>query len=187
MLFRSADTAKIARLENIINTSQDPEQVSIAKKELEHLSSIGSAQLKVAAATGSESDQIAALLNALTLAVEKGGGSASKSDIQAAVSDELAKHKIDYSDLSDSLKALINSTQKVNITVKQISGLTTSTTSDADFLKKKIVQLILSDAEAKNNVYLYGSAGTGKTYIAQEIANILGYTLITLNCNQYLA
>ena len=44
---------------------------------------------------------------------------------------------------------------------------------------------VVSDLKARNNVYLYGGAGTGKTYIAQVIANALNCTLIEINCNQY--
>jgi len=38
---------------------------------------------------------------------------------------------------------------------------------------------------ARNNTYLYGGAGTGKTYIAEEIAEMLNWKRITLNCNQF--
>ena len=34
-------------------------------------------------------------------------------------------------------------------------------------------------------MYLYGGAGTGKTYISNQIADYLNYKLITLNCNQF--
>lgn len=44
---------------------------------------------------------------------------------------------------------------------------------------------MLSDFEAGNNVYLYGGAGTGKTYIAGQISKALNYKLVTLNCNQF--
>jgi cobaltochelatase CobS len=47
--------------------------------------------------------------------------------------------------------------------------------------------VILSDFAAKNNVYLYGPAGTGKTYIAKEVAKAVGYKTITINCNQFTA
>lgn len=176
----------VTRLENIIATSQDPQQVAAAQKELQRLASIGSAEIKMAS-TGSEGDsaQVKALLEALTLAVQQGGQSVSQSDVRKAVMDELEKRKIDYEDLSDSLKAFLASTQKVQVTIKQLSGLTTSTKVPLDFLQRKIVQLILSDMKAKNNVYLYGGAGTGKTYIASEIAKILGWYPIILNCNQY--
>jgi cobaltochelatase CobS len=52
-------------------------------------------------------------------------------------------------------------------------------------LNRPLTQLILSDLMARNNVYLYGGAGTGKTYLAEEIAGMLGWEPITLNCNQY--
>lgn len=176
----------ITRLENIVATSTDPQQVDMAQKELQRLASLGSAQVQVAASTGMSDDaQIRAMLDALTLAVQAGGASVSAADVRKAVADELKKVKIDYDDLSDSLKAFLASTQKVEVTIKQLTGITTSTQVPSDFLNRKIVQLILSDMQAKNNVYLYGGAGTGKTYIATEIASILGWYPIILNCNQY--
>lgn len=50
---------------------------------------------------------------------------------------------------------------------------------------RRIFDVILSDFEAGNNVYLYGGAGTGKTYIVGEIADSINYKLITINCNQF--
>ncbi|MBW2998223.1 AAA family ATPase [Candidatus Woesearchaeota archaeon] len=38
---------------------------------------------------------------------------------------------------------------------------------------------------ARNNVYLYGGAGTGKTYSARTISKLLDWNLITVNCNQF--
>jgi cobaltochelatase CobS len=52
-------------------------------------------------------------------------------------------------------------------------------------LERPLTQLILSDLDARNNVYLYGGAGTGKTFIANFIAKLMGWKAITLNCNQY--
>jgi hypothetical protein len=48
-----------------------------------------------------------------------------------------------------------------------------------------LVQKVLSDLLARNNVYLYGGAGTGKTYMAKTIKNALDWELITVNCNQF--
>ena len=43
----------------------------------------------------------------------------------------------------------------------------------------------MSDVLAKNNVYLYGGAGTGKTFSANTIAELLDWDLIIVNCNQF--
>ena len=51
--------------------------------------------------------------------------------------------------------------------------------------QRRLFDVILSDVEANNNVYLYGGAGTGKTFISGLIARALSYKLITLNCNQF--
>jgi cobaltochelatase CobS len=48
-----------------------------------------------------------------------------------------------------------------------------------------LFQKLLSDFLARNNVYLFGGAGTGKTYIANEVAKFLGYRYIEVNCNQF--
>jgi cobaltochelatase CobS len=34
-------------------------------------------------------------------------------------------------------------------------------------------------------VYLYGGAGTGKTFIVEQLANFLGYDYVEVNCNQF--
>jgi cobaltochelatase CobS len=54
-----------------------------------------------------------------------------------------------------------------------------------DSYKRPIIQKMLSDVLARNNVYLYGGAGTGKTFSANTIKKILGWNLITVNCNQF--
>jgi cobaltochelatase CobS len=52
-------------------------------------------------------------------------------------------------------------------------------------LNRPLTQMILTDLMARNNVYLYGGAGTGKTFMAEQIAKMLGWESITLNCNQF--
>jgi cobaltochelatase CobS len=126
-----------------------------------------------------------AVLNALQGALKSGGGNVSMSDIRKAVSDELAKRKITETDLAPSLLAFLNSTRAVKLTTGRLLGFQTTKNVNALTLNRPLTQLILSDIVARNNSYLYGGAGTGKTFLAEEIADMLGWEKITLNCNQF--
>jgi MoxR-like ATPase len=103
-----------------------------------------------------------------------------KKQVQEIVDEQLESVKIGKKNLDPSILELIAKTQTVQIVNWQ--NVVVKTT---DGKKRKIFDLILSDYEAGNNVYLYGGAGTGKTFIAKEIAAALNYKLITLNCNQF--
>jgi cobaltochelatase CobS len=177
--------SNIARLEDLAKNSPVPLVREQAQKELDKLASIGSVQVQSvnAGVTGLDPD-VQAVLDALNMAVQ-GGGVANINDIRQVVIDELAKRKINFNDLSDSLKALLNSTRKVELTIRNIASVQTTTTTSNDFLTRPIIQKILSDMQAENNVYLYGGAGTGKTFSAGGIAKLLGWSIITINCNQF--
>lgn len=177
--------SNIARLEDLAKNSPVPLVREQAQKELEKLASIGSIQVQSvnAGVTGLD-PEVQAVLDALNMAVQ-GGGVANINDIRQVVIDELAKRKINFNDLSDSLKALLNSTRKVELTIRNIASVKTTTTTNNDFLTRPIIQKILSDMQAENNVYLYGGAGTGKTFSAGGIAKLLGWSIITINCNQF--
>lgn len=57
--------------------------------------------------------------------------------------------------------------------------------SKSSGVKSHLFYVIMTDVAAKNNVYLYGSAGTGKSFMAKQIASALEYKLITISCNQF--
>jgi cobaltochelatase CobS len=101
------------------------------------------------------------------------------------VAKELAKRKITEADLSADLLAMLQSSRKVTLTIGKLLGVNSTKKVSGAALNRPLTQLILSDLMARNNVYLYGGAGTGKTYLAEEIAGMLGWEPITLNCNQY--
>lgn len=103
-----------------------------------------------------------------------------KSEVRKIVDERLSKAKLGKKNLDKSLIDLIGKTQTIQIVNPQSVPVTTS-----DGQKRRVFDLILSDMEAGNNVYLYGGAGTGKTYIAGQVAKALNYKLITLNCNQF--
>jgi cobaltochelatase CobS len=175
----------IEMLQNIVATSTDPAIRENAQKELDRLASIGSAQVQVAQSSGTMDAQLQLVLGAIEKALLATGANVSMADIRKAVNEELEKRKITEADLSPSLLAMLQSNRPVSLTIKKITGsITTKSVSDS-LLKRPLMQLILSDLLSRNNVYLYGGAGTGKTFIAEQVAELLGWEKITLNCNQF--
>ena len=173
----------VEELQNIIATSTDPDNVELAKKRLEAMASVGSAQVQLAANSGISDPAALAIITALQNAIV--GGSFNMSDFRKRFNEELEIRKIKENDLSTSLLALINSSRSVNLTVSKLFGVNLTQSVKSSMLERPLTQMILTDLMARNNVYLYGGAGTGKTYMAEEIAEMLGWKKITLNCNQF--
>lgn len=178
------NTKAIDRLNAIINNPKSSQKaIDTAKTQIARLEAEGNVQVLNQQAGVVNDPQIQALLDGLNQAMSK--GYTSTIDIRKEIDDVLKFRKITEGDLSDSLKALISSTRKLELTITQISGNQSSTTTTDAFLKLDLTQKLLSDMKARNNSYLYGGAGTGKTYSAENIAELLGWTLITINCSQY--
>jgi DNA replication protein DnaC len=104
----------------------------------------------------------------------------SNQQIDEVIAERLKKLKINEKNLSSELKELIGQTKTTVIQINEVKVSSTSGTRG-----RRLEDVLLSDLEAQNNVYLYGEAGTGKTFIAGEIAKKVNYKLITLNCNQF--
>ena len=104
----------------------------------------------------------------------------SNQQIDEVIAERLKKLKINQANLSNELKELIGQTKTTVIQINEVKVSSTSGTRG-----RRLEDVLLSDLEAQNNVYLYGEAGTGKTFIAGEIAKKVNYKLITLNCNQF--
>ena len=102
-----------------------------------------------------------------------------KTKVEEIVTDRFKSLKVGKKNLDSSVLELIGKTQSVQIVNWQNVAVKT------DGKQRGIFDIILSDFEAGNNVYLYGGAGTGKTYIAGQIAKALNYKQVTLNCNQF--
>lgn len=107
-------------------------------------------------------------------------------EVKRIVREEIETEKISFDNLDDTIKKLLsNQPTQVTLNIKQGSSIRVVTRTIDDSLKRPIVQLILSDVLARNNVYLYGGAGTGKTYLAKTIQQVLDWDIITVNCNQF--
>lgn len=142
-----------------------------------------------------QGDKTAPLILALSEAMEKMqpvtltnavGTSVSKEEVEKLVSEALKKGKIKYNDLSDELKNKLNGMVKVTLnlttntyTANVSSGLTLDEVNDPLFQK------IISDVVAQNNIYLYGAAGTGKTFTSKKLSKFLGWNFVEVNCNQF--
>lgn len=107
--------------------------------------------------------------------------------VERMVKIALADAKIGMANLDANVtKMLSNQKVETTLTIISDSGITTTqTVIDPEFLMRPLTQLMLSDTVAKNNVYLYGGAGTGKTYTANELARLLGWVAVEVNCNQF--
>lgn len=115
-----------------------------------------------------------------------GVGSVDEDEVREIVRETIETDKISEGDLDSALQSKINS-QPVKMTLNVQEGTVTKTlqTQMSREENRPIVQKLLSEVEARNNVYLYGGAGTGKTFMAQTIANILDWELIEISCNQF--
>lgn len=115
-----------------------------------------------------------------------GGDSINEDEVKRIVREQIETDKIKFSDLDDTVKKLLeNQNTTVTMTIKSGTQVRVVKVNIDDEYKRPIIQKMLSDVLARNNVYLYGGAGTGKTFSANTIKKILGWNLITVNCNQF--
>jgi len=170
---------KKEKLTLIINDSNaNPIVVEEAQKELDKLISSESASESGSISDADVQETINKVSEALAQAVRQ--FDESDQEIKDLISSELATTKFGVKNLSQSVVDLIGRTQSVNLINPQ-----NQTTYKSSTELRPLARIILSDFEAGNNVYLYGGAGTGKTFIANQIAKYLRYRLVTLNCNQF--
>lgn len=113
--------------------------------------------------------------------------SVNESEVKEIVREVIDEDKISESNLDSMLQAKINAKPTI-MTINVVQNgqvVKQSETTLAQSYKRPLVQKILSDVEARNNVYLYGGAGTGKTFMASTIKDILGWEMIEVSCNQF--
>lgn len=107
-------------------------------------------------------------------------------EVKTILRQTLEEEKISEDELDAVLQAKVNAIPR-QVTITTINGkVKKSQTADDDAkYTRPLFQKILSDLEARNNVYLYGGAGTGKTFTAGEMAKFLDWELIEVSCNQF--
>ena len=107
-------------------------------------------------------------------------------EVKTILRQTLEEEKISEDELDAVLQAKINAVPR-QVTITTIDGKVKRSQSADDDAKytRPLFQKILSDLEARNNVYLYGGAGTGKTFTAGEMARFLDWELIEVSCNQF--
>jgi cobaltochelatase CobS len=93
-------------------------------------------------------------------------------------------------DLILTLMSTLNQTKKIKPPVsnrpKDIEGSEAAKPMLFTGKAKEISTMVVSDLLEGNNVYLMGKAGTGKTYMAEKIANdIMGQPNYIINCSQW--
>jgi cobaltochelatase CobS len=109
-------------------------------------------------------------------------------EVRRIAEQTFGQSQITLAQLSPEVKDFIDKTKSTTITVLNMQTPTQQKATTSQTSKQRaLFYVILSDFAAKNNVYLYGPAGTGKTYIAKEVAKAVGYKTITINCNQFTA
>jgi cobaltochelatase CobS len=170
--------AALGRVENDTVKAMIENSIQVQKAKVEQ------APAQVVAAALS---QFATILNKSLATQTSGGGIANQGEVETMIKEELIKAKFGFENLDDTLKKILEN-QKVQATLTIFSGsnqYTANVTISKEFLMRPLTQLILSDFVALNCVYLYGGAGTGKTFIAGEIAQLLGYKKIEINCSQF--
>jgi len=120
------------------------------------------------------------------LGQSSGGSSLDEEEVKRIVREEIETDKITFEDLDDTVKKLL-SNQTANVTLNITQGGVVTVVKlalDPEF-KRPLIQKMLSDVLARNNVYLYGGAGTGKSYSANTLKKILDWDIIEISCSQF--
>jgi cobaltochelatase CobS len=171
-------------LKSFIETATNEDAKALAQAELQKL------ELQEKAAEGdSLSSTLLALKNTIDTFKNKntGGNNISKEEIKKLMSQVKSptNTKISFKDLDPQLQNKLSGQVKVSLTLSTPYTKGAGKSLADSQVNRPLFQKLLSDFMARNNVYLYGGAGTGKTYMVEQLADFLGYTYVEINCNQF--
>ena len=111
----------------------------------------------------------------------KGKGGVDADSVKRIIKDYLNDEKVHRNDLGQDVIDFIDATRPYEVKFPEME-----TRKGKTIFPEPITSLIMSDLLAQNNVYLYGGAGTGKSFIAEKIGDeLLNCKVYTLPCNQY--
>ena len=158
--------------------SGDPVVADIARQELEKIQA--REKVSVDKDFADVVNEINDLIRTASQSTGVGAGGFNETEANKLITQRLKKFKVGIDQLSEGVKEQIGKTSSVQVV--NFEGVAMTMKGGE---QRRLFDVILSDVEANNNVYLYGGAGTGKTFISGLIAKALNYKLITLNCNQF--
>ena len=165
---------QIEKLNEIINDANASNELkAIARNKLQSLQGGASSQPSL--------DDIFMRLNSII----ESEGAVNEDEVKRIVSEELDNISINYDMLDSSLKAIISKGGSGGGTMTIQSYIGGNVVSTSAGKVRKLFEVLLSDVESGNNSYLYGGAGTGKTFIAKQLSKALNYKIIVVNCNQF--
>ena len=135
-------------------------------------------------------EELEKTLKVLEALIQKqGGGTDEKEVVKIAnerIKAELEDLRIGVDQLDESVIQMIGATQtvKLNLTLPSGDSGEGGDTNAAQYARP-LFQVMLSDLTANLNSYLYGAAGTGKSFIAGTLAGFMGWKKLVLSCNQF--
>lgn len=162
----------------LLAASGDPIVADIARQELEKIQA--REKVSVDKDFADVVNEINDLIRTASQSTGVGGGGFNETEANKLITQRLKRFKVGIDQLSEGVKEQIGKTSSVQVV--NFEGVAMTMKGGE---QRRLFDVILSDVEANNNVYLYGGAGTGKTFISGLIAKALNYKLITLNCNQF--
>ena len=171
-------------LKRLADTATEQEVKNLALAELQKI------ELQEKAAQGDAlSRSLLALKDTIDAFKQKSTGtsSISQDDVKKLMANMKGgiQGKVSYKDLDPELQSKLSGQVKTFLTLTTPYSKGVGQSIVESQVNRPLFQKLLSDFLARNNVYLYGGAGTGKTFIVEQLADFLGYDYVEVNCNQF--
>jgi cobaltochelatase CobS len=140
------------------------------------------APLPVPPTTLNPDDPMSGVLASLATLMSVGGAGSDSVEIRRMIEDVLQDKKISLSELS---KEVIDEIKKNQLVILDLPQYGQQIPISKDQSKIPNIYEYIDDVFAGNNIYLIGDAGSGKTYSAEIVAEILKRDYTMINCSQY--